>query len=195
MVISGRQACALLAEAGVARTQGRRVLLAGLAGEAVQTSSALLYDEARVRDLAAWPELTSAEVLRACPHGLFVARVPGRQVPDAVREGWPLSVPIRVVLRLRAAEGRPLPLIATVSGFVATGAEVVGVTPEQREARTSRLELAPPGAWFEQLRRRRFDTGPGKSWLIWPNQSWVVADRAPAGTVARAEGQRGTSAQ
>jgi hypothetical protein len=73
--MSTHQAAALLAGAGIARTQAQLLLAAGLAGAGVRTAGTRLYNEAAVLALAALPKADLDELGAACPHGLVVARL------------------------------------------------------------------------------------------------------------------------
>jgi hypothetical protein len=66
------------------------------------------------------------------------------------------------------------PSVATVSGFIALGANIVGVRedptrpgyPAFRVRHPTTLSLAEPGGWFDDFRGRRLPTGPGRPWTI-----------------------------
>ena len=74
MLISGREARALLETAGFSSRHARTALDSGLAGTPIRTRSAHLYDMARVRELAARRRIWWREVHEVCPEGIFVAR-------------------------------------------------------------------------------------------------------------------------
>ena len=118
----------------------------------------------RVRSSApAWPE----EVVAACPWGVFVARRAGPE-GDLARP-WVLSVLTAIqLLHLMERHGY-VPLVATVAGFVTTGAEILDVLPAPSSSRTRpcrALTLREPGPWFETFRDRRLPTGPGAAWVL-----------------------------
>ena len=75
MLISARESSRILAAAGLSRQQSRRALLSGLAGEAVRTGGALLYDEQRVQGLSRWPDVVHEHLLDACTGGVLVIRL------------------------------------------------------------------------------------------------------------------------
>jgi hypothetical protein len=170
VLISAREAAEELHAVGVHRRQARRVLAAGFAGRAIETAAALLFEDARVRELAAWPTVAEARLDDTCPWGLFIARrdvdlyAPRTEQVDAVRAGWDLSPYSRVLIRVRIAQHGQLPFVAAVSGFVALGAEICDVLIDGAGRTT--LVLGDPGPWFDELRGRRLAIGPGNAWLI-----------------------------
>ena len=65
-----------------------------------------------------------------------------------------------VWMRSRIERHGYLPLVATLAGFVVSGADI-------RDATTAgTLNLAEPGPWFRTFEGRRLTTGPGRSWWI-----------------------------
>lgn len=168
---------------GLTRERARRVLEAGFAGEPVVTSSAKLYDAATVTSLAARPVVTEQELIERFPLGILVAR---RQIDvrttdaeqrSALSRDWDISTMLAMGLvgALHAVRGgdpdgdEALPLVATVCGFVATGAEVTSF--RFGGAGGDVLELRPPGQWFDDLRHTRIRTGPGAPWWL---SSWSM---------------------
>jgi len=146
------------------------VLNAGFAGAAIRAGNVCLYDRDTVAELASWPKLSLADLDRLCPVGVFVAR----RAPDltadratqlaSVSDGWQMSPWTGLWLRSRVEMCGSVPLVATVAGFVALGADitaVVSATPQETS-----LVLAEPGAWFDGVRRRRVQTGPGRAWVL-----------------------------
>jgi hypothetical protein len=171
MLLSGRQAAQILHAAGISVRQARRILDLRLAGEPVMMPGAHLYQAALVEDLAARPVLTRSEVASWFPSGLFVARrdVPALAGRDeqlaVVQPRWPLPTWVNATLGVRLWATGPMPFVATVTGFVVLGAELVALHREDAEHVS--LELAPPGAWFASLRESRIALGPGgRSWWI-----------------------------
>ncbi len=168
-LISGREAARELAEIGLTRRQSCRVLAAGLAGAPIRTSSAVLYERHRVRELADRPVAGSTQVAEACPSGVFIAR---RDVDAsrseaerraALQPAWAFSPLTAVLIRAKVEQDGSLPLVATVSGFVTTGADLMGAT---RGPEGYVLDLRPPGPWFDPLRQCRVPSGPGREWLV-----------------------------
>ena len=175
MLISARAACELLAWAGLARQQALLVLRTGLAGEPVLSSNALLYDDARVRALAARPAADPARLAMSCPRGLFVVRLGRRPGTEGPRGPWDLSPWTRVLLVHQIGVAGYFPLVVTVAGFVVEGAAIVGLSSAASGFRTgrpaTRLDVAPPdacqAAWFEALRGTRLALGRGGPWVLW----------------------------
>jgi hypothetical protein len=167
MLVSSREACQWLAKVGLKRSSAQRVLDAGLAGEPTRTRGAVLYDADRVRALVERPELTWGDMVGLCPAGFFVSRrafdvtrTHDEQLA-AARCGWAdVSVWRWVAVEFQISQQGSLPFLATVSGCVALGADIVGVR------RGSELELEPPGPWFEAVADSWFPTGPGRPWVL-----------------------------
>lgn len=124
-----------------------------------------------------------------CRRGMFVARVgpvvpptgAGDPIPrgvdllapessrrETVSRPWRLTPLTRACLWARAVVEGGVPFIATVSGFVAVGANLTDVERNDLPGRGARLVLEPPGTWFEPLRGGRFVTRAGGPWLVWP---------------------------
>lgn len=175
MLMSTGQAAALLAEAGVARTQAQILLAAGLAGRGVRCAGAVLYDDGAVTALAARPQATREGLVAACPHGLVIARLDRARKVD-VTIGWkPLAAQLsgqppmppltRALLAARMAAYGSLPWVATLCGRVVLGADAVRV--ELGADGNTRFTLAPPGEWFAVLIDRALATGRGgRSWMV-----------------------------
>src|SRR5512133_403099 len=122
MLISARAASRILEEeTGLVRQQSRRVLLSGLAGQGFRAGGVLLYGEAPVRALAAWPEADHTKVLEQCPGGVVVVRLGrGRGRGRGSERAAPLGTLagagqiIRSQVRARIEEHGSVPLVATV---------------------------------------------------------------------------------
>ncbi|MBO0846554.1 MAG: hypothetical protein J2P22_14180 [Nocardioides sp.] len=184
MLITGRESSRILATVGVPRQQSRRVLVAGLAGPAVRTGGALLYDEARVRGLATWSAVDHAELLAACPGGVLVVRLgPG----DEPQEGWPWTERARAFriqpylgfaawLQVRAhlqAQAR-LACVVTVCGYPVLLADLVSFASQTGdEVDQVELGLEPPGDWSRLLQGHRLVTSPGPRWLLLGGQPYL----------------------
>lgn len=169
MLISGRAAAFRLESAGLHRRQARRLLATGFAGTPIRTTSALLFDACRIDDLVRWPLADQAELDEQCPWGIFIARrdvdvLASRAEQLATVHGdWPLNMITRVYLEGRIREHGFFPFVATVCGYVALGAEIVGGRVQEGHAV---LDLRDPGEWFDELRYRRLPSGPGRPWVI-----------------------------
>lgn len=194
-MLSGRGAAARLAEVGVARRHARRLLDLGFAGRPTKTGREHWFDAERLEDLVRWPRVVARDLRAAFPAGLLVAR---RDVPfdgpwseqaAHLRDGWRIGLPA-VIGDLRGpleATGR-LPLVATVAGFVAAGAEVTGCRadsdqypgpgrhrggahrggPNTPPLRWS-FELEPPGEWFQQIAGHQLPNPRGPHlWVLPP---------------------------
>jgi hypothetical protein len=176
MMISGREARGRLEAAGFSSRHARSALDCGLAGLPLRTRAAHLYESARVDDLAARPQIGWPVVFEACPDGIFVARReldmtrPGPEVVEAASCGWTEMDPWAwLTISFQIKRDGALPFVATVAGVVVVGGDLVGRRP-------GGLRLARPGAWFDQIRGRRFVTGPGRPWvLIESDRPWRPA--------------------
>jgi hypothetical protein len=183
VLISSREAAQILSATGLTRDRARRVLLAGFAGEGLRTRGSLLYEDARVRALLEWPVVDYRVLRDTCTQGVFVARLrdlgsdpnnPPRtdlQLRLQQRQ-WQLSPWARLEMRQVVETQGFLPLVATVCGFVACGANITAVWPGRSASGAGRgqgstLDLDQPGEWFEEFRNRRLVTGPGSAWLLW----------------------------
>ncbi|SDC19559.1 hypothetical protein [Nocardioides lianchengensis] len=179
MLMSGRAATRRLQAAGLTERSARRVLAAGLAGEPQRITAAHLYDEESVERLAERSTIAWSQLREACPHGVFVARRPGP--PADLEDGWPMSLAARFWVDHGIAQHGCFPLVATVAGFVSTGAEIVASHDEPVAApapsRTG-LTLRPPGGWYDAFRDRRLSTGPGPAWLLLNVPGWISASGA-----------------
>jgi len=172
VLISGREAAAVLAEVGIARRQARQVLSSGLAGMPVATRGAHLYQEEAVLELASRRPMTQDEVSAACPGLLFVARrwvdllaSPEDQVETLTRH-WDLGVRgSNIVLVVQTRVRGSVPFVATLCGFVVFGADLRRLMGE-RGGRTYRMEVEAPGDWFEAFRGRRLHYGPGRDFVL-----------------------------
>jgi hypothetical protein len=175
MLITGRQACRVLAGAGVSKRCALHVLASGLAGDATRAGAVVLYDHARVEELArrpvvAWSEVCelglTGEVGVGMP-GFFVSR---REFPatgsradqlESLGRGWGSVCPWSwVAMSLQIKRYGSFPFLATIGGLVVLGAEIV----ETRGL--SELVLESPGPWFDALEGGWFPTGPGRPWVL-----------------------------
>lgn len=165
VLVSAREAAELFRKCGVSRRQAVLVLRSGLAGTPERTAGAHLYDRQRVEQLCGWPTLRADEVAQVGPVGAFVGRraVQPPVTLHAVAAGWDISPWSRLSFRGWITQTGALPFICTVGGFVALGADLVGLTFE--EDRSTRLELEPPGEWFGAVRGHRLLLGRGGPWV------------------------------
>ena len=134
MLLSARAAARVLADVGVTRNQTARLLATGFAGPVTAAGGALLYDERRVRDLAARPQVDVLTLDEVCPGGVLTVRrdvdlsAPRSAQLDLVRTGWPFSLATMLVLRLRVQRHGSVALVAATAGFVSLGADLVAVS-------------------------------------------------------------------
>lgn len=169
-LVTTRGAAGILGGAGLTWKAARAVLLSGLAGPGERVGNAVLYEAAEVERLLSRPWVQPRGIERAFVARLAAGRLVLRQGAAAaetgaeleqVRHGWVTDAITRVRLRLAVEEQGYFPFVATVSGFVVLGADIVGVG-----VRT--LELAPPGAWWKRYAGHRLATGRGHHWTFWP---------------------------
>jgi len=167
MLIGARRARQLLTRDGVSTWSAQRVLAAGLAGEPTRSGSAVLYDAARVTELAARPSVPWPELDEHCPAGLFTSRrdfpVTGTRADQlaALCRGWSDVNPWAWIAMAHQIERfGSFPFMATIGGLVVLGADIV-------EARgLSEFVLESPGRWFDALEGGWFPTGPGRPWVL-----------------------------
>ncbi len=167
MLITARRACQTLSRDGVSTWSAARVLASGLAGEPVLTQSLVLYDEARVTELAQRPSLRWPDVEERCRPGLFVSRrgfpaTASRQdrLAALTREWGSVSPWQWVAVDLQIRRHGSFPFLATVGGLVVLGADIVELKGR------SELVLDRPGAWFEEWEGCWLPTGPGRPWVL-----------------------------
>jgi hypothetical protein len=164
MLITGRQARAALLQADISDRRARTALACGLAGTAVETSVALLYDSDRVEDLGRRRVVTHVEIHDRCPDRVFVSRRPVSVAidPGALREELsviPGQISPWSALTIWCSHLKPdgTKFLATVAGFVVHGATI-------REAHGQDLVLDDPGEWFDGLLGAQLLTGKGRQW-------------------------------
>jgi hypothetical protein len=163
VLLTGRQARATLVTAGISEHRTRIALTCELAGPALKTSAALLYDGDQVAQLGRRRVVTHDEIHQRCTSQVFVSRRPVHMSwhPDRLRAELsviPGQISPLTVLALWRREGG-IPFIATVAGFVVLGATI-------REAHGQHLVLDDPGAWFDGLEDTQLLTGNGRQWKL-----------------------------
>lgn len=174
-LLSTREAAERL---GLDRESARLALAGGLAGPSVRVRSAVLYEAARVDDLAArglvpLDALPVDALPEDCRTGMMVVRLARRTDLRASRgdllalisTGYRMSPWTRMLIRNRVATRRSVPLAATLGGFVVLGADITDV--EHVGRREARLRLTDAGSWFETWRAGRFEAGRGSRWQWW----------------------------
>ena len=167
MYISGREAATILARVGLSREGSRGALAGGLAGDPIRLKGSLLYEEQRVRELAARPHTKLSDLSAHCRRGTFVARL-NPLAPPPIGPGWYVSPWARAWIHHAISTVGYYPFVATISGYVVEGAEIIGAHPHLSgtHVRTS-FTTRSAGEWFHALEGSRFRTGPGGPWLIW----------------------------
>jgi hypothetical protein len=167
--------------AGIRRQQSRRVLLTGLAGEAVRTGGSLLYDSDRVAALAGWSAVDQSALLGESPGGVLVARL-GRGQDVSVLAPWAevaasqltqTDLGLAAWLQVKAYLDlhRRLPFVAMVCGFPVLLADVVSLAAVSGWQLGLGLEAAGP--WRRLVDGHRFVTGPGPPWLLLGHQPYL----------------------
>ena len=182
MLIGARRAREVLVRDGVSSWSAQRVLSAGLAGEPIRSGSAVLYEAARVMELAERPSARWPDIAGRCPAGLFVSRrdfpatAPLADQLKALSVGWSAVNPWAWVgMALRIPHLGPAGFVATIGGLVVLGADIV-------EARGfSELVLAPPGPWYDDAAGHWLPTGPGRPWLLTLGAPMTAAELSPCG--------------
>jgi hypothetical protein len=119
----------------------------------------ILYDPAHVDDLAGRAAVAQEELPDACPVGVLV----DRRVEDRA-SGLPLSPWVVITIRIVVEQLGSFPYVATIGGFVVSGADIIVLTEEA--GGLYRVERAEPGDWFDTFRDRRWAIGPGASVLV-----------------------------
>jgi hypothetical protein len=189
MLVSAREAAEMLGALRLSRQSARAVLAAGLAGPPLESRGALLYPRGRILELVrtpfpdrellarlAGPPGEGILVLRLGPASGFhveLPRVAQREIVSRVA-GEP-SVYLRLRLRLAIQRLGFTPCVATIGGFVVYGGDVTAVQVGGPTGPTL-LELAEPGGWYDDLKGRRFPTGPGSAFRLWRPRSRPRAD-------------------
>lgn len=163
--VSGRGAAEILGAAGISRTMTCRILAAGLAGDAIRTASATLYDASRVRDLLERPPVDVDHLPAPCDRALLEIRVPPDSTSESRTRIGNASPILRMQLRVLAERHGFLPTVFSCCGFVLGGSEVTGALalPDSH----CRLQVRPPGAWFESFEGRRLHSTAGNPWRLW----------------------------
>lgn len=163
--VSARGAAEILAGDGFSRAMSRRLLATGLAGDPVRTSSATLYDAARVRDLLDRPSVDVDRLPSPCDRVMLESRVAADSTADDWARIGNAGAVVRVHLQLLVERHGLVPAVHTCCGFVLGGSDVVGALglPDNH----AYLQVRPPGAWFESFAGRRLHSTAGNPWRLW----------------------------
>ena len=191
-----------MAVLGVDRESARRALLSGVAGQAVRTRGATLYDADAIDALVdhARVTITPEDAPGVCRRGVFVGRLgPRRPTPqddwrswrgadasaplreqlDAASAWWRLALMTRILIGILVEQDGYVPFLGTVASFVLVGGEITDARagPASAGDRATRLELRPAGRWFATFERRRISGPAGGPWYGWPDGIWNSLDR------------------
>lgn len=178
MLISEREAAWYLAvEAGLSRAPARALLQTGTAGTPRRgPRRSLLYDSEAVAALARRPIVDLDRLAEQWPTGLVVARI-ARDTPwrtddpehlrlERLAGPWQTAFMLRVAVSAWVRSDGYFPLLATVSGYVVDGADII-TEPYDHPDGGFRLDLRPASDWFEALKDRRWPEGRGGLPLHW----------------------------
>jgi hypothetical protein len=91
-------------------------------------------------------------------------RAPRREQLTTLAGDWPIAFTLRLMLRVRIHQYGRVPFVATVCGFIALGADIVGVRADHLG--NSTFDLGDPGEWFAAVHGCRLPTGRGRPWSI-----------------------------
>jgi len=84
---------------------------------------------------------------------------------DAVCRWWHISLYTQILFQAWVERDGYLPFLATVSGFVVVGADLIGIDPWCREGTSFRLR--EPSGWFDPFRHSRLPVTRGGPWQLW----------------------------
>lgn len=187
MLITQRAAARILARQGLSLSACQQLLATGIAGPPTEAGSVVLHDQAAVERLARALPVRTLDVHRGCPYGYVVVRIPRGQAFDVAASGeeqrrilagpWPLDARVRTIVWVRTYHAMPMPLVATVAGFVVAGAEITGFVDTADAGRGTAFSLAPPGDWLEPFRGRPCASGKGRATYL---RGWLPGLAATA---------------
>ena len=172
-LISEREAARIFSAHGLSLSAAQHLLSTGIAGEPVRAAGVKLYDAMRVEAVASRPAVTKDEVRALFPLGAMVIRLPRGRVVSATAEWpdtaqllagpWPFSFAYTSAVAVHYWQGRGVPLLLTVSGFVLSGAVTTNGAPNgsAEHPEWQSFELEAPGSWLETLRGRSLAFGRG----------------------------------
>ena len=167
----GTRSGAALGAGGHRRCAREGLAPVGAGGPCDRHAPRTVYDADGVHALTDWPTVDRSRLTDICPHGLYVARL-SRAIEVDLTQGWH-AVAAQVdampampgltaaTLGVRVNVWLQVPWVATVSGFVVFGAELVGFREQTEPIPRTFFVLRPPGAWFGAIEGRRLPTRPG----------------------------------
>jgi hypothetical protein len=168
MVLTGRQAARLLRDVLSSDERGRLLLRTGIAGEPIPSPHGPMYERAAVEALRLRPNVDERDLACACPHGVWIARLPRSAALD-LRSSWsdiarevvaifadqrPMTTWSAALVAARMKAWGPLPFVATFLGYVVLTADLVGLTEPGPD-------LKPPSSWARLVNGRRWHTPRG----------------------------------
>lgn len=174
-LLSQREAAWVLdAHHDLSRPRVTRLLATGIVGAPIRAGGALLYNESRVRRLAVRPLLSRRDVEARGLRRVIVLRravdlLADRATQEAqLTDGWNLNFLDCLGMKWKIEAAGPIPVVASVSGFVILGAELTGFTrSSMAPGKRVRLVVREPGSWFDPLRETRLDLVPGSTFSFW----------------------------
>jgi hypothetical protein len=166
--VSGRQAATRLRDVLASDEQVRLLLRTGIAGAGTLVGGVRTFDEAAITELRLRRQVDNEQLARACPDGLYVARMArsaeldltrpwcevATQVTTAVAAQRSLTPLTAAITSVRIGMGGTLPFVATFLGFVVLAADLDGLG-------VNGPVLEPPGPWAHTVIRRRLHTARG----------------------------------
>ena len=175
MLMTGRQASRLLRDVLSSDQRARLLLRSGIIGDPIVTPHGPVFDAPAVDALRHRPAVDERELAHACPHGIWLTRLPrsatldlGRswhdvasQVSEQCARQRPLTAWSAALLAVRLKTWGPLPFVATFLGYVVFTANLVRLTERGPQ-------LEPPGGWSNALEGRRWHTPRGgRPHVLW----------------------------
>lgn len=166
-LVSARQAALVLIDAGLSRSQARRLLATGVAGQPLRTPAADLFDAERVRVLRTWPSVDETALPSPADRALLEVR--GTAAAGCATTGFFDLAHLNWVVRIQLGEAVSrygfVPVVVTSSSFVVATWEATTFHPA--EGGRGRVTVRPAGSWAEAFRQRRLYSPPGNQWLLW----------------------------
>lgn len=192
MLITGREAARILARQGLSHSASQQLLATGIAGRPTRAGSVVLHDVEAVERLAYAIPVRILDVIRGCPNGHLVARIPRDRRFDVgapwelqreiLAGPWPMDPKISTIVWALTRYRAPMPLVATVAGFAVAGAEITAFVEPAPAIRGTSFRLAPPGDWLKPFLGRPCASGRGRATYLrgWePSLARMVAESRP----------------
>ncbi len=175
MLVTGRHASRMLRDVLSSDEQGRLLLRSGIAGEPTRSPHGPAFEAADVDELRLRPMVDERALARACPHGVWVARLPraahldltlpwpdvARQVTEIGAAQRPMTTWSVALATVRLTAWGRLPFVATFLGYVVLSADLTRLTE-------TGPQLERPGPWSQLVDRRRWHTPRGgRPHVVW----------------------------